>query len=109
VIRSTRRILVDGELDDMVELLATLVEQPVERFRLRLGTGIAVEDRAALGLGESSRSPISAETIASETSSPASITALAWSPTGVPALTAARSMSPVESWTMPRSSTRRAA
>src|ERR1044072_7002800 len=49
------------------------------------------------------------ETIASETSPPASITALAWSPTGVPALTAARSMSPVESWTMPRSASRRLA
>jgi hypothetical protein len=48
-----------------------------------------------------SSASISAETIASETSSPASITALASSPIGVWAATAARSMSPVESWRMP--------
>ncbi len=36
-------------------------------------------------------------TISSETSAPDSITALALSPIGVSALTAARSMSPVES------------
>ena len=40
--------------------------------------------------------------MASLTSSPRSITALALSPTGVPAATASRSMSPVDSWTMPR-------
>src|SRR6188472_1907907 len=57
----------------------------------------------------SSRSPISALTIASLTSSPASITAFALRPTGVPWATAARSMSPVESWTIPRVSSRRAA
>src|SRR5690242_15462986 len=50
-----------------------------------------------------------AETISSDTSSPASITALALSPTSVPALTAARSMSPVESCAMPRSATSRSA
>src|SRR5215218_8219645 len=54
-------------------------------------------------------SPISALTMASDTNSPASITALAWRPTGVPALTAARSMSPVDSWTMPRLAIRRCA
>src|SRR3954469_14672042 len=57
----------------------------------------------------SSRSPISALTIASLTSSPRSITVFAWRPTGVPAATASRSMSPVESWTMPRSAWSRAA
>ena len=44
-------------------------------------------------------------TISSETSSPDSMTAFAFSPTGVPAFTAARSMSPVETWGIPRSST----
>src|SRR5690606_16420329 len=56
-----------------------------------------------------SSSSISAETISSETSSPASMIALALSPTGVCAATAARSMSPVESWRMPCFSTSRAA
>src|SRR3989344_9222346 len=59
------------------------------------------------GDSSSSASPMIPETISSETSSPASITALALSPIGVPALTAARSMSPVDSCFMPRSSTRR--
>jgi hypothetical protein len=48
-------------------------------------------------------------TISSETSPPASITALALMPTGVPAATAARSMSPVESCGMPCFATMRAA
>ena len=39
----------------------------------------------------------------------ASITDFAWMPTGVCALTAARSMSPVESWRIPYLSTRRCA
>jgi hypothetical protein len=39
--------------------------------------------------------------IASETKPPESITFLASMPSGVPALTAARSMSPVEIWGMP--------
>src|SRR5690606_24251229 len=54
-------------------------------------------------------SSISAVTISSDTSSPASMTALARSPTGDSAATAARNMSPVESWRMPRCSTSRAA
>src|SRR3546814_20531137 len=49
------------------------------------------------------------DTISSDTSWPASITALALSPTGVPDLTAARNMSPVESCTMPRVSSSRLA
>ena len=53
------------------------------------------------GDNASSSSPIKAETISSDTSSPRSITALAAKPTGVAALTAARSMSPVDSWRMP--------
>src|ERR1700741_2913529 len=54
-------------------------------------------------------SSISWVTISSETSSPASITALIRSPSGVPAFFSWRSMSPVDSWTMPRRSTRRLA
>src|SRR5689334_4888483 len=48
-------------------------------------------------------------TIASLTSSPRSITALALRPTGVPAATASRSMSPVDSWIIPRLACSRAA
>src|ERR1044072_1746911 len=51
----------------------------------------------------SRRSPIRALTIASLTSSPASITAFALRPTGEPHATAARSISPVDSWIIPRS------
>ena len=51
--------------------------------------------------GSAIRSAMIPMTISSETRPPASITALAFSPTGVPAATAARSMSPVDSWTMP--------
>src|SRR5690606_1202531 len=54
-------------------------------------------------------SSIRALTISSETSPPASMIACALRPISVPAATAARSMLPVESWTMPRSSTRRLA
>src|SRR5688572_9436439 len=57
----------------------------------------------------SSRSPMSALTMASLTSSPASITALAFRPTGEPVFTAARSMSPVDSWIIPRSACSRCA
>ena len=48
-------------------------------------------------------------TVSSGTSSPLAISALQASPSAVPASMAARSMSPVESWTMPRLATRRAA
>src|SRR5215210_5616297 len=47
--------------------------------------------------------------MASLTSSPAAITALALSPTGLPLATAWRSMSPVDSWTIPRFAWSRAA
>src|SRR5215210_3200626 len=47
--------------------------------------------------------------MASLTSSPAAITALALSPTGLPLATAWRSMSPVDSWTIPRFACSRAA
>src|ERR1044072_3839023 len=57
----------------------------------------------------SSAYPMMPETISSETSSPASITALALRPVGVPSLTAVRSMSPVDNCVMPRSETRRCA
>src|SRR5438309_4921696 len=52
----------------------------------------------------SSRSDRMPLTISSETSAPEAITALAWRPIRVPAETAARNMSPIETWTMPRSS-----
>src|SRR5437868_13010336 len=61
------------------------------------------------GARPASFSSISWLTISSETSSPASITALIRSPSGVPAFFSARSMSPVDSCTIPRSSTRRLA
>ncbi len=56
--------------------------------------------------GWSSRSETTPITTSSGTSLPSSMIALAFSPTSVPAFTAARSMSPVESWIMPRSSIR---
>src|SRR6478735_10101456 len=56
-----------------------------------------------------SSSEISAETMSSETSSPASMIALTLRPVGVSAFTASRSMSPVESCRIPWRSTRRAA
>ena len=59
--------------------------------------------------GASIRSAMSATIRSSGTSSPASMIALAWVPSAVPAFTAARSMSPVESWTMPKRSTSRCA
>ena len=40
-------------------------------------------------------------TMSSETSPPLAMMSFALRPIGVPAATAARSMSPVESWTMP--------
>src|SRR5512139_2699297 len=43
-----QRILVDGDLDDMVELHAPAVEQPLERRGLGSGAGKTVEDEAAL-------------------------------------------------------------
>src|SRR5689334_18682175 len=52
---------------------------------------------------------MSALTMASLTSSPRSITALALMPTGVPAATAWRSMSPVDNWIIPRAVWSRAA
>src|SRR5215210_4994303 len=64
---------------------------------------------APLAAAESSRSPISALTIASLTNWPAAITALASAPIGLPLATASRSMSPVDSWTIPRSAWRRVA
>src|SRR6185437_8749262 len=57
----------------------------------------------------SSRSPISAVTMASLTSSPASMIALTFSPMGEPLARASRSMSPVDSWIIPRSACSRAA
>ena len=57
----------------------------------------------------SSRSPISAVTIASLTNSPASMIAFTFSPIGEPLARASRSMSPVDSWIMPRAAWSRAA
>src|SRR5262249_47935699 len=62
-----------------------------------------------LASGWSMRSETMATTTSSGTSSPRSMMSLARSPTGVAALTAARSMSPVESWTIPCLSTSRCA
>src|SRR3954470_6670168 len=59
--------------------------------------------------GSSRRAERRLSTISSETSSPAAITAFALRPISVPAATAALSMSPVESWTIARCSTRRLA
>ena len=53
--------------------------------------------KPCLASGSSMRSLMMPTTISSETSAPDSITALALRPIGVPAATAARSMSPVES------------
>src|SRR5579871_3293890 len=55
------------------------------------------------------RSEMMLTTISSETRPPAAMMSLACRPTGVPAATAARSISPVESWTMPYRSTSRCA
>src|SRR5260221_14166086 len=57
----------------------------------------------------SARPPISAVTIASLTSPPASMIALTFSPIGEPLARASRSMSPVDSWIMPRLAWSRAA
>ena len=54
-----------------------------------------------LASGSPMRSAMMPTTISSETSAPDSITAFALRPIGVPAATAARSMSPVESCGMP--------
>src|SRR5215210_3043731 len=62
-----------------------------------------------LASGSSIRSATMPITISSETSPPLSITALARCPIGVPAATAARSMSPVESCGIPNRSTMRTA
>src|ERR1043166_2419283 len=59
--------------------------------------------------GSSIRSETIATTSSSGQSSPRSMMPLAFRPTGVPALTAARSISPVESCTMPCLETRRCA
>src|SRR3569623_1961533 len=61
------------------------------------------------GSSAARRSSTSAETISSETNSPASITALMRSPSSVPAFFSARSMSPVDIWPIPRSATSRSA
>src|SRR3569833_1720365 len=58
---------------------------------------------------KSSSSEIRFDTTSSGTSSPASMIALTLSPVGVPARTASRNMSPVESWRIPCRSTSRCA
>src|SRR5438270_5611640 len=57
----------------------------------------------------SSRSPMRAVTMASLTSSPASMIAFTLPPIGEPLARASRSMSPVDSWILPRFATSRAA
>src|SRR3569623_3634918 len=61
------------------------------------------------GSSAARRLSISAETISCVTNSPASITALMRSPSSGPAFFSARSMSPVDIWTIPRLATRRSA
>ena len=90
-------------------LQALLVEQPVERGRLDRGARIAVEDEAAgdVGLvepgGEDRVDDLVGDQLAGRHHR------LGLEADSVPAATAARSMSPVESWTIPRCSTSRLA
>jgi hypothetical protein len=95
--RSTSRLGVDVELHGDVDRLLQRAQQLLERARLRQVAGIAVEHEAGAGDRPCPGAlPSMPSTISSETRLPASITALALRPSGVPAATAPRSRSPVE-------------
>ena len=99
--------LVDLELDHAVEVQPLLAQHVVERLGLRDRARETVEDEAVLGvrLVDAVGDDRNDDVVGDE--SPRSMMSLAFSPTGVPALTAARSMSPVESCTIPCLATRR--
>jgi hypothetical protein len=86
----------------MVEAHALLSQQLLERTSLRVGARISVEN-------ESARHIILVEPVGKYPGDDLVRDEFTRSPTGVLAATAARSMSPVESWTIWRSRTSRSA
>jgi len=84
----------DVDLDHVVDRHAG----SLHRFSLRNGAGEAVEQVAVLAVGFGQRAFTMPMMMSSETRPPASMIALAFMPSSVPALICARSMSPVEIW-----------
>ena len=100
---------VDLEQHDGVQRLADLVEQAREAVGLHERARESVQDEAAPASGRASRSRMMPSMVRSSTSWPASITALAARPSSVPAATASRRRSPVDTCGTPRRASRRCA
>ena len=104
-----QRGLVDLDLDNVIRpqpRASSIAARPSACATVR-GKPSRMTPLAQSGL--SMRSAIMPRMMSSETSSPRSMISFACMPSSVPASMAARSMSPVDSWTMPRLSTRRLA
>lgn len=96
-----QRVLIDLKLDDGVELQLLLVEHGLQRLGLGDRAREPVENEALRGIRL--RDPVAddADDDLVRDEAAGFHHRLGLEATGVPAATAARSMSPVESWTMP--------